>query len=68
MDIFNPRSTNAKIAMVQGAGQSGFSSIPVNIIHAWLLSDFTTEQTGIQFYASSGTLTGTFRLYGFAKS
>ena len=68
MDILNPRSTNAKILLAKGAGYSGFASIPVNVIDSYLLNYTTTEQTGVQFYASSGTITGTFRLYGFAKS
>ena len=68
VDIFNPLSTNAKSLLAHGVGYSGFSAISVNVIHAWLLDYTTTNQSGIQFYASSGTLTGTFRLYGFAKS
>ena len=68
MDIFNPRSTNSKTLLAKGVGYSGYSSIPVNVIDSYLLNTSTTEQTGVQFYASSGTLTGTFRLYGFAKS
>ena len=68
IDIFNPRSTNAKMLLAKGLGYSGFSSISVNVIDSYLLNYNTAEQTGVQFYASSGTLTGTFRLYGFAKS
>jgi len=68
VDIFNPLSTNSKTVSVRGVGYSGYSGIPVNTIDAWLLGTSTTSQIGIQFYASSGTLTGTFRLYGFAKS
>ncbi|MEC7029994.1 MAG: hypothetical protein VXW91_09955, partial [Pseudomonadota bacterium] len=68
MDIFNPRSTNAKSLLAKGVGYSGFASIPVNVIDSYLLNYNTAEQTGVQFYASSGTITGTFRLYGFAKS
>ena len=69
MDIFNPRSTNAKTLLAKGVGYSGYSSIPVNSIDSYLLSTSTTEQTGVQLYAGgSGTITGTFRLYGFAKS
>ena len=68
VDILNPRSTDAKHAYIWGSGYSGWGNIPVNIIHAVLQNYTTTEQTGIRFQASSGTMTGTFRLYGFAKS
>ena len=68
VDIFNPRSTNAKMLLAKGLGYSGFSSIPVNVIDSYLINYNTAEQTGVQFYASSGTITGTFRLYGFATS
>jgi len=68
MDIFNPRSTNAKMLLAKGLGYSGWSTIPVNVIDSYLINYNTAEQTGVQFYASSGTITGTFRLYGFAKS
>ena len=68
VDILNPRSTNAKHAYIWGSGYSGWGNIPVNVIHAFLQNISTTEQTGIRFQASSGTMTGTFRLYGFAKS
>ena len=67
-DIYNPRSSNSKTASIRGVGYSGFSGIPVNAIDAWLLATSTTEQIGIQFYADSGTITGTLRLYGFATS
>ena len=67
-DIYNPRSSNSKTTSIRGVGYSGFSGIPVNAIDAWLLATSTTEQIGIQFYADSGTITGTFRLYGFATS
>ena len=68
VDILNPRSTDAKHAYIWGSGYSGWGNIPVNIIHTVLQNYTTTEQTGIRFQASSGTMTGTFRLYGFAKS
>lgn len=68
VDIFNPRSSNAKHALFWGCGYSGFSNIPVNWIMAALQNTSTDEQTGIKLYASSGTLTGTFRLYGLSKT
>ena len=68
VDILNPRSTDAKHAYIWGSGYSGWGNIPVNIIHAVLQNYTTTEQTGIRFQSNSGAMTGTFRLYGFAKS
>ena len=68
VDILNPRSTNAKIFLAKGAGYSGYSGIPVNVIDAFMLNYSTTEQSGIRFRPSSGTISGTFRLYGFSKS
>ena len=67
-EIYNPLSTNAKIAVASGCSYSGFSSIPVNMVSATLVAVTTTTQTGIRFSTSSGTLTGTFKLYGLAKS
>ena len=68
VDIYNPLSTNAKVAQFYGCGYSGWSSIVVNQIFTTLLDPITADQTGIRFSASSGTMTGTFRLYGFSKS
>lgn len=68
VDIYNPLSSNAKIAQFYGCGYSGFGNIVVNQIFTTLLDSSTTEQTGIRFSASSGTMTGTFRLYGLSKS
>jgi hypothetical protein len=68
VDIYNPLSNNGKVAQFYGCGYSGWSSIVVNQIFTTLLGASTAEQTGIRFSASSGTMTGTFRLYGFSKS
>lgn len=68
VDILNPRSSNAKHAIFIGSGYSGFAGSPVACIFTFLQEYSGTEQSGIRFEASSGTLTGTFRLYGFAKS
>ena len=68
VEIYNPRSSNAKHAMFDGCGYSGFSNIVVNRIHTMLQATTTAEQTGIQFYPNTGTLTGTFRLYGLSKT
>lgn len=68
VDILNPRSTNAKHAIFNGSGYSGYSSIPVNWIFSVLQNYTETEQTGIRFKGNSGTMTGTFRLYGFSKT
>ena len=68
-DIYNPRSSNSKGVNFYGTGLCGFGSISFAYINSALqFNSPTTEQTGIRFAASSGTLTGTFRLYGFAKS
>ncbi len=68
-DIYNPRSSNAKGVNFYGTGLCGFGNISFAYINSALqFNSPTTEQTGIRFAASSGTLTGTFRLYGFAKS
>lgn len=68
VEIYNPLSTNAKIANFRGCSYSGSSTVVVNWIMAALVSVNTSNQTGIRFSASSGTLTGTFRLYGLKKS
>tara|TARA_R110002020_G_scaffold451902_1_gene666129 strand:+ start:384 stop:944 length:561 start_codon:yes stop_codon:yes gene_type:complete len=68
VDIYNPLSTNAKTAQFYGVGYAGFSGIPVNQIFTALLHSNTADQTGIRFSSSAGTMTGTFRLYGFSKT
>lgn len=68
IEIYNPLSTNAKIAVATGCSYSGFANISVNQIFTTLLSTSTADQTGFRFSTSSGTLTGTFKLYGLAKS
>jgi len=68
VDILNPRSTNAKHAIFNGCGYSGFNSIPVNQIFVVLQAITEIEQSGIRFSCNSGTITGTFRLYGFSKT
>lgn len=68
-DIFNPRSSNSKGVNFYGNALCGFGTISFQyILSALQFNSPTTEQTGIRFQASSGTMTGTFRLYGFAKS
>lgn len=68
VEIYNPLSTNAKIANFRGCSYSGFASVVVNWIMAALVSTDTSNQTGIRFSASAGTITGTFRLYGLKNS
>ena len=68
VEIYNPLSTNAKHAIFNGSGYSGYSNVVLNKIDAVLQSYETADQTGIQFFASSGTITGTFRLYGLSKT
>lgn len=68
IDILNPLSTNAKHALFNGCGYSGFSPIPVNKIDAVLQAYTTNDMTGIQIKANSGTIHGTYRLYGLSKT
>ena len=68
-DIFNPVSTNSKGVNFYGTGLCGFGTISFQyILSALQYNSPTTSQSGIRFQASSGTLTGTFRLYGFSKT
>tara|TARA_R100001460_G_scaffold29009_4_gene57784 strand:- start:257 stop:832 length:576 start_codon:yes stop_codon:yes gene_type:complete len=66
--IYNPLSTNAKHAVFNGSGYSGFSGIPVNKIDAVLQAYTTNDVTGIQIKPNSGTIQGTYRLYGLSKT
>ena len=68
VDILNPNSTNAKYAIFTGGGYSGFAGSPVALILTWLLDYQEYPHSGIRFKANSGTMTGTFRLYGFSKT
>tara|TARA_B100001057_G_C22545150_1_gene831235 strand:+ start:178 stop:747 length:570 start_codon:yes stop_codon:yes gene_type:complete len=68
IDILNPLSTNAKHALFNGCGYSGFSPIPVNKIDAVLQAYTTNDMTGIQIKPNSGTIHGTYRLYGLSKT
>lgn len=68
VDILNPRSSNAKHAIFNGCGYSGFNAIPVNQIFVVLQAITEIEQSGIRFSCTSGTITGTYRLYGFSKT
>lgn len=68
-DIFNPVSTNSKGVNFYGNGLCGFGTISFQyILSALQYNSPTTPQSGIRFQASSGTITGTYRLYGFSKT
>jgi hypothetical protein len=67
--IQNPISTNVKSIMFEGVSFCGFSAIGggTNILGN-LANTTTSNMTGIRFLTSSGDISGTFRLYGIAKS
>ena len=67
--IQNPISTNVKSVMFEGVSYCGFDAIGggTNILGN-LASTTTADMTGIRFLTSSGNISGTFRLYGIAKS
>lgn len=66
--IQNPVSTNVKSVMFSGVSYCGFDSIGggTNILGN-LADTSTASMTGIRFLASSGNISGTFRLYGITK-
>lgn len=68
VDILNPYSTDAKWAVFTGGSYSGFASTSAAQIFTFLMTYFDSPQSGIRFQTSSGTMTGTFRLYGFSKT
>ena len=68
VDILNPYSTNAKWAVFTGGSYAGFATTSVVPIFTFLMNYEEYEQSGIRFQASSGTMTGTYRLYGFSKT
>lgn len=68
VDILNPYSTDAKWAVFTGGSYAGFASTSVSQIFTFLMTYLDTPQSGIRFQTSSGTMTGTFRLYGFSKT
>jgi len=68
VDILNPYSTDAKWAVFTGGSYAGFASTSAAQIFTFLLTYFDSPQSGIRFQTSNGTMTGTFRLYGFSKT
>lgn len=68
-DLFIPASTTAsQVFQVRGSWNSGYASIPVNKIDSTIITIGGSAITGIRFKLSSGTITGTFILYGVKKS
>jgi len=68
-NLFIPSSTTAsQVFQANGSWYSGYSSIPVNKIDSTIITTGGSAITGVRFKMSSGTITGTFILYGVKKS
>jgi hypothetical protein len=67
MQIYNPASTTYR-KLVSFEGNTQVTNTRLRKGNGAGGNSATTALTGLRFYPSSGTFSGTFRLYGFSKS
>lgn len=66
--LFQPFSTSSKLMLTDGLfSRSDGTALPRRFTGA-VVNKLTTALTGLRFFASTGNITGTFRLYGVKKS